>query len=174
MFTYDNALEIATEAHKNQKNRSGGLYVDYLKAVVRDLQEAQEPEDVLIVAILQDIMGESTHYTAEKLNELGVPQNILEIISLLTHRKDQAFIDSYSCDLMASAMPAEEATYEAREKEYLLYIDKLKKNNIAKKVKTTAIRVLLSEDFLPKNQRREKKNKYRIQKYEAALKKLEE
>jgi hypothetical protein len=75
---------------------------------------------------------------------------------------------------MAEGIPAEDATYEAREKDYLRYIEKVKTNPIAKKVKIEALKTLLKDDLVAKNERREKKNKFRIKKYENALKSLEE
>jgi len=98
---------------------------------------------------------------------------MIDIISITTHQKDQTFIDDYSCKRMAEGIPAEDATYEAREKEYLRYIDKVKTNPIAKKVKTETLKILLKDDLITKNDRREKKNKFRIRKYENALKSLE-
>lgn len=174
MFSYADALEIATTAHSGQADKSGGSYISYLQSIANQLQANGEPELVLITALLQDIMGEATGYTPAKLSELGVPPEIIDIISILTHQKNQTFIDDYSCKRMAEGVPAEDATYEAREKEYLRYIDKVKENINAKKVKIVTLKTLLKEDLITKNERREKKNKFRIKKYENALKSLEE
>ena len=173
MFTYADALNIATTAHASQTNKSGGPYISYLQTIVEQLQANNEPEEILITALLQDIMGEATGYTPAKLSELGVPAAIIDTISILAHHKDQAFIDDYSCKRMAEAIPAEDATYEAREKDYLRYIEKLKTNPIAKKIKTETIKILLKEDLVSKNDRREKKNKFRVIKYQKALEALE-
>lgn len=173
MFTHANALEIATTAHSGQTDKSGGTYISYLESIANQLKANGESEQVLIVALLQDIMGEATGYTPAKLSELGVPAEMIDIISILTHQKNQTFIDDYSCKRMAEGVPAEDATYEAREKEYLRYIERVKTNPIARKVKIEALKTLLKEDLITKNERREKKNKFRIRKYENALKSLE-
>ena len=172
MFTYDDALRIATAAHTGQTDKIGEPYIEHLKAVAASLKAAGESEKAQEVALLQDTMGESTAYTPEKLAGLGVPEDIIDILKLSTHHKDQAYIDEYSCKLMAEAMPAEDATYEAREKEFLRFIDKVKANPVARAVKVETLKRLLDENLIPKAERREKKTKFRIHKYEAALKAL--
>ncbi|MCK9182464.1 MAG: HD domain-containing protein [Fibrobacteraceae bacterium] len=173
MFTYNDALAIATKAHQGQTDKIGSPYIEHLKAVAQALKERGADEKTQIVAMLEDTMGESTAYTKEKLSELGVPNEILDILALLTHHKDQAFIDDCSCKLMAEAVPAEEATYEAREKEFLHYISRVKQNPIAKAVKIEALKRQLDENFIPKNERRELKTKFRIRKYQKAIESLE-
>jgi len=173
MFTKSDALQIATTAHSGQTDKSGGTYISYLESIANQLEANGESEQVVITALLQDIMGEGTGYTQAKLSELGVPADIIDIISIVTHHKDQSFIDDYSCKRMAEGIPAEDATYEAREKDYLRYIEKVKTNPIAKKVKIEALKTLLKDNLITKNDRREKKNKFRIRKYDNALKSLE-
>ncbi len=173
MFTYNDALRIATEAHAGQTDKIGGPYIEHLIAIATNLKAKGESEETQIVALLQDTMGDSTAYTPAKLSELGVPAQIIDILSLLTHHKDQVFIDDYSCKRMAEAIPAEDATYEAREKEFLRYVARVKENPIAKVVKIESLHRLLDENFIPKNERREKKTKFRIKKYQNSIELLQ-
>lgn len=173
MFTYDDALHIATVAHEKQVDKTGGPYVEYLKTIAENLKAAGESEEMQITALLQDIMGDTTAYSSEKLLELGVPDSIVATLSMLAHHKNQSFIDEYSCQKISEGVPAEEAAYEAREKDYLRYIEKMKSSPIAKKVKIETLKLLLDEKYIPKNERREKKTRFRIQKYQAALALLE-
>ncbi len=173
MFTYDDALEIATVAHAAQTDKTGSPYVDYLKTIADNLKVAGESEEVQIVALLQDMMGDAAAYSSEKLLSMGVPESIVATLSTLAHHKNQSFIDEYSCQKMAEGVPAEEAAYEAREKDYLHYIEKMMANPVARKVKIETLKTLLDEKHIPKNERREKKTRFRIQKYQAALALLE-
>ena len=71
--------------------------------------------------------------------------------------------------LHAEAVPAENATYQAREEEYLRYIENLKTNALARAVKIADLELYLSDERLLKAEGREVKNRFRQEKYRKAL-----
>ena len=66
-----------------------------------------DTKDEFITALLHDVM-EDSNYTAEDLREAGIPEHIIEALLLLTHDKNE---------------------------DYLKYVAKIKKNELAKAVK---------------------------------------
>ena len=172
MINYSDALKIATEIHAGQQDKAGGPYITFMEHVASKLKEAGESEEVQIVGLLQDTITDSTGKTAQDLLNAGVPAEMVSLIELLTHHKDQPYIDEYSCKLMAEGIPAEEATYEAREKEFLIFVETLKQNPVAMKVKYALLTLLMEDKYISRNERRELKTKFRLHKYQSALEAL--
>jgi hypothetical protein len=169
MLSYQEAYKIAAEVHKNQTDKAGGPYIDFLQSVADYLKNKGEPEEVQTLAILQDLMTSSTKKTPEDVIAMGVPADMVELIQKMTYHKDQGWIDQYSCNLMAQGMPAEEATYEAREKEFVRFAESLKDNPVAAKAKSAILNMLLDDKYIHRQERRELKTKFRLKKYKAAI-----
>ena len=165
-FTLDNALQIATQAHQGRLNRTGGAYIDTLRQLVDSLKNQGADEETCQCAALHNVL-EVPDFEPQALEEC--PATIREALELLHHEKDQEFIDQRSCDLIANAVPAENATYQAREEEYLRYIENLKGNALARAVKIADLDLYLSDERLLKAEGRELKNKFRQEKYRKAL-----
>ena len=172
MLSYQEAYKIAAEVHKGQKDKAGGPYIDFLQNVADYLKNKGESEEVQTLAILQDILIESTGKTPEDLIRMGGPSETVELIQKMTYHKDQSWIDEYSCKLMAQGVPAEEATYEAREKEFVNFVSKLKDNPVAAKAKSAILNVLMEDKYIHRHERRELKTKFRLKKYQAAIEAL--
>lgn len=172
MINYSEALKIASEIHAGQQDKAGGPYIKFMEHVASKLKDAGESEEVQILALLQDTITDSTGKKGDDLLSLGVSSEMVSLIELLTHHKNQPYIDEYSCKLMAEGIPAEEATYEAREKEFLLFIDTLKSNPVAVKVKAALLSLLMEDKYILRNERRELKTKFRLRKYQSALEAL--
>lgn len=174
MLTYQDAFAIAAKAHAGQTDKAGGPYIDFLQNVADYLKSKGEPEEVQILALLQDCLTASTKMTPEDLIQAGVPAETVELIQKMTYHKNQTWIDEYSCKLMAEGVPAEEATYEAREKEFVNFVKTLKSNPVAAKAKSAILNVLLEDKYIHRQERRELKTKFRLKKYKAAIEALEE
>ena len=172
MLSYQDAYKIAAEVHAGQKDKAGGPYIDFLQNVADYLKNKGESEEVQTLAILQDILIESTGKTPEDLIRMGVPSETVELIQKMTYHKDQSWIDEYSCKLMVQGVPAEEATYEAREKEFVNFVSKLKDNPVAAKAKSAILNVLMEDKYIHRHERRELKTKFRLKKYQAAIEAL--
>lgn len=96
-------LKFIYEAHHGQYDKSGVPYVFHPFYVA----EQMETETEVITALLHDVV-EDTDKSIEDIMALGVEEEIIEAITLLTHDKK---------------VP------------YLEYIDNLKNNSLARKVK---------------------------------------
>ena len=172
MLSYQDAYKIAAEVHKDQKDKAGGPYIDFLQNVADYLKNKGESEEVQTLAILQDLMTSSTKKTPEDIIQMGVPAEMVSTIQTMTYHKDQSWIDEYSCKLMAQGIPAEEATYEAREKEFVRFVETLKENPLMAKAKSAILNVLLEDKYIHRQERRELKTKFRLKKYQAAIEAL--
>lgn len=106
------------------------------------IAERMSDEDTTIVALLHDIL-EDTQVKEKDLEELGFSKNIIEAIKLLTHKKYTPYME---------------------------YIENLKNNDIAKKVKIEDLKHNL--DLSRINDIKETDLK-RIEKYKKALELLE-
>ena len=103
---------------------------------------------------------------------MGVPADMVEKIQKMTYHKNQGWIDEYSCKLMAEGVPAEEANYEAREKEFVKFMGTLKDDPLMAKAKSAILNVLLEDKYIKRQERRELKTKFRLKKYQAAIEAL--
>ena len=97
------ALKISFTAHKNQTDKNGIPYIYH----PYHLAEQMDTEYEICTALLHDVI-EDTNMTIQDLREEGFPDEIINAINVLTHRKNQP---------------------------YTKYINNIKQNELAKKVK---------------------------------------
>lgn len=97
------ALKISFEAHKDQVDKCGIPYVFHPFHVAEQMTD----EITTCTALLHDV-AEDTDITIEDLREYGFPEKVLDALELLTHQKDES---------------------------YLEYINRIKDNPVAKAVK---------------------------------------
>lgn len=102
------ALNLCFEAHKEQRDKSGMPYVFH----PFHLAEQMRDEDTTIVALLHDVI-EDTSYTIADLAEMGFHERVCAAIELMTHDPQ---------------IP------------YPVYIERIKANPIAKAVKLADLR----------------------------------
>lgn len=133
------ALKLCFEAHQDQVDKTGLLYVFH----PFHLAEQMDDEISTVCALLHDVV-EDTDMTFENLIQMGYPQEVIEVLKLLTHEKENP---------------------------YMNYIKKLSTNPIAKKVKIADLmhnsdntRLSVIDDYAKK----------RCQKYKEALEILTE
>ena len=169
MISYQEAYKIASEIHKGQKDKAGGNYIDFLQNVADYLKNKGEPEEVQILAILQDSITDTTNKTPQDIINMGVPENLVDLIQKMTYHKNQSWIDEYSCHLMEKGVPAEDSTYDAREKDFVRFVETLKDNPMAAKAKSAILNVLLEDKYIHRQERRELKTKFRLKKYQVAI-----
>ena len=94
MIIYENkelnkAYEIASMAHKNQKDKGGIEYINHPVAVSILVGSLEEK----IVALLHDVV-EDTHVTLEELKSFGFNDNVITAIDAIS-KKDAESIDDY-------------------------------------------------------------------------------
>lgn len=87
------ALEIATLAHKNVIRRNGDLYVFHVLRVANNSRFVKTKAQKA-AAILHDTI-EDTPFDENFLREKGISEEVLKILSYLTHDKDNVAYDDY-------------------------------------------------------------------------------
>jgi len=89
MSNLANAILIATQAHKEQKDRWGGPYILHPLRVMFRLHK--EPD--MIVAVLHDVV-ESTEWTLDELKKEGFSGEVIDAINALTRRTGETYWDA--------------------------------------------------------------------------------
>ena len=82
------ALKLCFEAHKEQVDKTGLPYVFH----PFHLAEQMDDEISTVCALLHDVV-EDTEITLEMLGEMGYPQNVLDVLALLTHDESVTYMD---------------------------------------------------------------------------------
>jgi (p)ppGpp synthase/HD superfamily hydrolase len=82
------AIEIATEAHKNQNDRYGAPFLEHVTRVMN----AGKTEDEKMVGVLHDII-EKTDWDLEKLRKQGFEEHIIEAVRCLTKASENEDYD---------------------------------------------------------------------------------
>ncbi len=103
LISIEIALKFAMDKHKGQVDKSGAPYIEHVMRVAEKVKRDEEK----IVALLHDVV-EDTSTSLEEIESLGVSDEIIKAIDLLTHKKDSNYYD---------------------------YIRNISKNNLAKVVK---------------------------------------
>jgi (p)ppGpp synthase/HD superfamily hydrolase len=82
----EEAIRIALEAHRGQKDRAGAPYVLHpLRVMLRLRTDAER-----MAAVLHDVV-EDTAWTLDDLRARGFPDEVLEAVDRLTHRPGEAY-----------------------------------------------------------------------------------
>lgn len=89
MSDLQRAIEIAVEAHRGQKQKSGAPYILHPIHLMQQLDSDEER----IVAVMHDVV-EDTAVTFEDLEREGFAPEILDAVRLLTHDDADAY-DTY-------------------------------------------------------------------------------
>lgn len=83
---YDSALQIAIQAHRGQKDKSGR---DYVMHPIRVAEHCKNPK-AKIVALLHDTI-EDTEVTVDYLREQGFPEEIISGVLSVTKREGEDY-----------------------------------------------------------------------------------
>ncbi|HYH96125.1 GTP pyrophosphokinase [Hyalangium sp.] len=82
----EDAIALAVEAHRGQRDKAGQSYILHpLRVMMRLETEAER-----MAAILHDVV-EDTPYTLERLRELGYPEEVLGALDCLTKRDGETY-----------------------------------------------------------------------------------
>jgi (p)ppGpp synthase/HD superfamily hydrolase len=82
----EEAIRIALEAHRGQKDRAGAPYVLHpLRVMLRVRTDAER-----MAAVLHDVV-EDTAWTLDDLRARGFPDEVLEAVDRLTRRPGEAY-----------------------------------------------------------------------------------
>lgn len=100
--TLEDAILLAAESHRGQKDKVGDPYVLHVLRVMFRLKSDEER----IVGVLYDIV-EETHVTLDRLKALGYSDRIVEAIGYLSWRKDEEDYKEYVRRLKPNDLAAE-------------------------------------------------------------------
>lgn len=93
MITLDRAVELAAQAHAGQKDKGGASYIRHVLRVMHGVETAGGTEDEIIVAVLHDVV-EDTTVTLEDLRREGLTEAQLSAVDALTKRPGEAYEDA--------------------------------------------------------------------------------
>lgn len=82
------ALRLCFDAHKDQVDKTGMPYVFH----PFHLAEQMTDEISTVCALLHDVI-EDTDHTLSELSEMGFPDEVIEVLRLLTHESDVSYMD---------------------------------------------------------------------------------
>jgi len=120
MPTLEDAIILATSAHRGQKDRNDEPYIMHPLRVAAQLWGYDER----MVAVLHDVV-EDTDVTLDDLRKAGYPGHIVDAVDAISKRKDV-------------------------DEPYSQYIRRVKENPLATKVKIADLRDNANLDRLPK------------------------
>lgn len=84
--TVEDAISIAAEAHKGQRDKAGAPYLLHpLRMMMR-----MESEAAMMAAVLHDVV-EDTDWTLERLRAEGFADEVLEAVDCLTKREGETY-----------------------------------------------------------------------------------
>jgi (p)ppGpp synthase/HD superfamily hydrolase len=86
MATVEDAISIATQAHKGQTDKAGAPYLLHPLRIMMQMTS----EAAMMAAVLHDVV-EDTDWTLERLREEGFSDEVLEAVDSLTHREDESY-----------------------------------------------------------------------------------
>jgi (p)ppGpp synthase/HD superfamily hydrolase len=86
MPTLEDAIALAVEAHRGQRDKAGQTYILHPLRVMMRLDTDAER----MAAILHDVV-EDTPYTLERLRALGYPEEVLGALDCLTKREGETY-----------------------------------------------------------------------------------
>ena len=82
------ALKLCFEAHKEQVDKTGLPYVFH----PFHLAEGMDDEISVVCALLHDVI-EDTEYTFADLRNMGFGEDVIEVLTLLTHKDDTPYME---------------------------------------------------------------------------------
>jgi (p)ppGpp synthase/HD superfamily hydrolase len=86
MSGLEDAISLAVEAHRGQKDKAGQPYILHPLRVMMRLETDEERT----VAILHDVV-EDTPWTLERLRGRGYPEGVLAALDALTRREGETY-----------------------------------------------------------------------------------
>jgi (p)ppGpp synthase/HD superfamily hydrolase len=86
MATLEDAIRLAVQAHRGQKDKAGAPYILHPLRLMLGLRSDVER----MVAVLHDVV-EDTPYTLLELQQAGYPEPVLEALDYLTRRGNETY-----------------------------------------------------------------------------------
>ena len=83
------ARQLATLAHRGQRDKAGHDYIRHPERVARHLTDESQPAEIVAAGWLHDTI-EDTWVTAELLHEVGFPEVTVEAVDAVTKRDGES------------------------------------------------------------------------------------
>ncbi|MBE5742376.1 MAG: bifunctional (p)ppGpp synthetase/guanosine-3',5'-bis(diphosphate) 3'-pyrophosphohydrolase [Clostridiales bacterium] len=134
------ALKLCFEAHKNQVDKTGMPYVFH----PFHLAEQMTDEISTVCALLHDVV-EDTEYTFEDIRNMGFPNEVIEVLTLLTHEDGVPYME-YVEKISANPIATRVKLADLRHNSDLSRLDIIDENALARAEKyQKAIELLLNK-----------------------------
>jgi len=85
-MSIEQAIQIALQAHKGQRDKAGAPYILHPLRLMLRMQNEQE----MITAVLHDVV-EDSEWTLDALRDAGIAQDILDAFDCLTRREHESY-----------------------------------------------------------------------------------
>jgi len=134
LFSLEDAIALAAQAHKNQKDKGGAPYILHPLRVMHGMTDMHG----MMTGVLHDVI-EDTRFTLEGLRGKGCPEDVLNALDCLTRRPEESRYEDFIQRIIDS------------------------KNHIARQVKIADIKDNMSPErtqYLDEENRLRLKNKY--------------
>ena len=139
--TLEDAIAIALEVHRGQVDKAAEVYIQHpLRLMLGMTTEAER-----MVAVLHDVVEDSEDTSLESLRKRGFPEEVVAAVDCVTRREGES--------------DQERETYEQ-------FIERIKPNPLARRVKIADLRDNLRLDRIPNPQPKDVK---RLERYRKAL-----
>ena len=133
------ALKLCFEAHRDQVDKTGLPYVFH----PFHLAEGMADEISCVCALLHDVV-EDTGYTLDDLREMGFPEEVLDVLALLTHDEAIPYMD-YVRAIAANPIARQVKLADLRHNSDLSRLDAIDERDVARAEKYKRAIALLTE-----------------------------
>jgi len=83
----EHAIDIATEAHRDQVDKAGEPYILHPMRVMEDMIS----DDEKIVAVLHDVVEKNPAWTLNRLAKEGFSKKVIEAVDAMTRRPHESY-----------------------------------------------------------------------------------
>lgn len=91
MSKLGHAIAIAATSHKDLRDKGGNAYILHPIRIMMRLRTSDE--DLMIMAIMHDVIEDDPEWTLERLKEEGFSQRVIDGLRVLTHLKEDSYED---------------------------------------------------------------------------------
>lgn len=158
-YTLQDCIDLATFAHRHQKDKAGEPYIQHPLRVLESVKAQGARAFVQMAAVLHDV-SEDTEFTTQMLLDLGVPEAAVEIVRLLDRDYSRTFyLNLHTVPETIQAKSRE----QSKEDIDAYYYENIKKNPGALIVKKADIGDNLQPwrlEYLPKETQDRLRDKY--------------
>lgn len=91
MITLGRVIALAATSHQDAKDKGGNAYILHSIRIMMRLRTTDE--ELMMIAIMHDVLEDDKSITVEKLKELGFTERVIAALIVLTHIKGESYED---------------------------------------------------------------------------------